>query len=1450
MSSSRITRGVERVNSNESEAYNRVVENRKLYSKQIFMAIAVAFLMVGSAFIVASSANANPPVPGVQLSGWTLKPSEDWTLGNIKGYNEGDVVPVRMTVTPNGWTHVSITVGFEWGYGVISDPDVRGFDRVVTYPWAGDPDPLEHPFNVPVNPPLPPPPSNGPFSASGGATIVSQTHLALQSDGSPHWKIWDPWTLEIDLNPQLGSELKAGGLLFITTPDQEGASYFPGSSLHVRLLDVNGKKSAEDISINVEEVLSHPDVVLEKFCNPQMTLVGKKMTFLIAWENTAQSPAFDLQLWDVIALDEDGNPLLQYVSDSGIMWTSVDSTEVPVPDPDLSPDPIAWVWDMGWTADGTGPYDANPVKVYYLQFEVLVIGWALGDQENEAVLMWWDDHNPDPHLAFAHCHFTIIKPMIEIEKWEKDRLQCAAGTYIWYIDQDGNPVYWSGDTITYVIRVTNPSPDTPMNYQVIDPVIARELGLPTPGTPIMSGVLDPGEDTGPVEFTYLVKGNEPEPEEFDYMFRNTATVIAWDVYEIGGKVVDSSYWDIDILHPDLEIIKTADCDMATIGEVVHYTITVNNLGDADLTYFEIWDLMLSPSYLYVSSPGEVLYAGDSLVLTDADVPELAHEVIWADVSWDPELRRCVVLNTVWIYALDTQEHQLWRYDDLKLRFIRPTIDITKTAVDADGDEITQVGLSGVVRYEITVHNTATVPLTYFYWDDHNPAMVPEDPTAPPAIVWGDGGLPSSLQTYYDERLWAGVLDPDDSDTKYYTYTVQPDDPDPLINTATVFAWHCLNHPEAWIWDDDDASVDILGWIFGYVYHDYNLNDVQMGGDDSALGGWIVTLYDSLLVPLDTYLTGPSGYYVFDYLVPGTYYVGETLFSASWFPTNPSGTTSTSISVVAGLGERWDFGNALYGYIDGYKFLDWDMDGEWDYPDPQYQHEPALDGWVIHCDGTDYTGAEVHMTYTTGDNGIPGYYFFIVKPGTYEITEDFPEGQENSWYQTEPGPPLNHHHDVDVGEGGYVGPKMFGNVPLLTVEGYKFYDKDMDGAQDGGEPGLNGWTIRLVGTQNDGTPVNVPTTTACHDAIDGWFQFTGVKPGTYALAEDMPLGQEHDWFMTTDAADLGIDFSRPLVPATDVQDIGNMRWAKVEGYKFLDTYDGPDNNQDGCPDNWPNGIFDSAVLGIGNKDEYGIGDWRINLAMWDGSSWVTVGHTWTKKGIVNPALRGWYDFCHLLPGQYKLWEQDRSRCGWVPTTPYEVQFVVPAHPWGNPVVIRVDFGNIMPTADPEIPFVLASGWNMWSVPFTVSGLTAKGLLNLIGSDARTVSMLDPTTATYKSYVRGAPDRYDFPILQGHGYYIYATNAVEFALVGEFVDSSQVPLVKGWNLIGFDQMQPVMASKLLTMVTGCNARTISVYDSDSGQYKSYVKGAPARYDLNVVPGVGYLLYVDGPGMLVYP
>src|SRR5512137_2266531 len=127
----------------DSPAFGRIV-NRTLYSKKIVLALTVAIVMVGSAFVVSMAALATPPQANVTLEGWTLLPqppgSPKWTPGNVKGYSEGDVVPVRLIVAVNGDEHVSIIIGFEWGYGTIADPQRRGFDVEVKYPWTGDPD--------------------------------------------------------------------------------------------------------------------------------------------------------------------------------------------------------------------------------------------------------------------------------------------------------------------------------------------------------------------------------------------------------------------------------------------------------------------------------------------------------------------------------------------------------------------------------------------------------------------------------------------------------------------------------------------------------------------------------------------------------------------------------------------------------------------------------------------------------------------------------------------------------------------------------------------------------------------------------------------------------------------------------------------------------------------------------------------------------------------------------------------------------------------------------------------------------------------------------------------------------------------------------------------------------------------------------------------------------------
>lgn len=59
------------------------------------------------------------------------------------------------------------------------------------------------------------------------------------------------------------------------------------------------------------------------------------------------------------------------------------------------------------------------------------------------------------------------------------------------------------------------------------------------------------------------------------------------------------------------------------------------------------------------------------------------------------------------------------------------------------------------------------------------------------------------------------------------------------------------------------------------------------------------------------------------------------------------------------------------------------------------------------------------------------------------------------------------------------------------------DLDRDGIQDAGEPGVPGFPVTLVGTDLDGNPVSLSTTTGA----DGTYAFTGLASGTYRVTFD-------------------------------------------------------------------------------------------------------------------------------------------------------------------------------------------------------------------------------------------------------------------------------------------------------------------------------------------------------------
>lgn len=1397
--------------------------------KKTGLAAALVMIMVASGFLVTANALAVPASSDVNLMGWTLLPSPVWTPGDIKGYSEGDVVPVELTFTSNGVAGGLIGLGqitgriaFEWGYGSLPTPPLRGFEKVVEYTWgSSDPSP---PFNTPVS-------SLTPFSAHGGVTIITQAEEPLVQDGL---RIWDVWDLTVQFTADT-AVIKCGGLLYTTGGGIKGASFFPGSSLHVELPNQAPQwphNGAQDLPINVLNTLTPPNLVLEKFCVPDELAVGDTVTFTIAAENTGEGLARLLMLRDYMYCG------LRYVAHSTYVWTSADPTKVQFNGPTfVGDDPTVLEWILGECVDGnfrgitipgTGPGGGLPISIWFLSFKATLVSDVCQhdpkcDVDNDAILKYTDDHCGEPKYACAECPFEIIKPDIEVVK--SADLVCAAGIYEIH---DG--VLSAGDIITYTIKVTNPvSTNEEMTYDAYDPILAIYMG-DDPSDPIMSGTLAPGADDEQ-SFEYRVIGTEPQPASTGYKFRNTVDVVAFD--DMAHKVTRSAYADVKIYHPDLKITKEADRDVASKDpqETIKYTVTIENMGDVTL-FCNVTD---SPSPPFTEVVGAATLRPNGQLNSKA--------VFHFDFPVPKDTPCGDLTDTVTVDAEDAQGHELSRDATETVTIVKPQIDVTKDCLDPETmEEIDEVGVGQQVLYKIDVSipdNECAVPL-WFTETDSLPVQpfTNEDPEQPalPVVAPGD---PLEVPPDY--------MAPGDHDIDYYLYTLRQQDIDEdgiVTNTIYIEAWWNEDHPENHIHAQASCDVKATAKITGHVYYDADLDDgsIDWFEDGNGLGSWTVELFDSSNNLLQTQTTQSgltAGLYEFTVL-PGSYYV-RSIIQPGWFSTRNESVVKADCVVftIAGGGTHTeDYGNALLGSITGTKWYDWNLNTVWD------DSEIGINGWHITLTGYTYFDL-VHpitpITVTTGPGPIPptmdgnGYWAFTgLYPGIYTVTEENRPG----W--THIVPVSGQFVGVEIDENqGPIPPEItcckFGNVPLANICGHKFYDKNMDGIWNDQEPALSGWTILL---QNNSVQWPNRWVTYASKTTDshGFYEFTGVKPnpGVYRITE---VKKSPEWVMTTDPSTLLITFQKPKLPDPPAPDpfptifsgrnIGNILMAKIEGVKFHD-------KSYLCE--WPNGEQDHG--------ESGLAYWTITL---QGRTITGVKVDMSKStsaGSMIPWIPvGYYNFS-VLPGTY--WVNETVKAHWTPTTPISNMIVVVAYPLDQ-VKFRIDFGNALLEIDPELPFVLEKGTNLWSVPMVVPGLTAKSLLAAIGPSATSVTKLNAATGKLVSFMPNFPSILDFPIVPGEGYYVAVKEEVSFTLIGDLTSQTVINLAKGTNLIGYTGLDAVKASTLLGMVIGSNAKSITYLDSSTGKLVSYMPNFPSALDFDVVEGRAYFVVTDGPGTL---
>ena len=320
----------------------------------------------------------------------------------------------------------------------------------------------------------------------------------------------------------------------------------------------------------------------------------------------------------------------------------------------------------------------------------------------------------------------------------------------------------------------------------------------------------------------------------------------------------------------------------------------------------------------------------------------------------------------------------------------------------------------------------------------------------------------------------------------------------------------------------------------------------------------------------------------------------------------------------------NFGNFMVMEVRGRKFDDRDGDGV------QGVGEPGLAGWRIELDlHDDGIVDDFRITDGSGD-----YVFDSVGPGDPDRarTLKIREVPQPGWVQTFP------ENDTSYPiQGGRQVIADFGNFEMMKVRGKKFDDRDGDGVQGVGEPGLPGWRIELD-LHGDGIVDDFRITDRSGD-----YAFDRVDPGDPDKARVFRVREvlQPDWIRTFPENDTAY----PLQSGLEViADFGNFKRPKVCGRTFDDL----------------NGN------GVKDGDDTGLSGWTVELVEPDGN---------VRRAVTQ--ARGGYCFEDLDPGLYLL--RETLLWGWTRTFPPEDGMHRVTAKSGEDI-LNLDFGNYSPPGD--------------------------------------------------------------------------------------------------------------------------------------------------------------------------
>jgi uncharacterized repeat protein (TIGR01451 family) len=223
----------------------------------------------------------------------------------------------------------------------------------------------------------------------------------------------------------------------------------------------------------------------------------------------------------------------------------------------------------------------------------------------------------------AECTTAVANPAIQIVK---------GGPALAHVD----------DTITYTFTVTNPGDVDLSDVTLSDPICDPDTLLFTGGDAGGDGVLSPGE-VWTYECTHVVTSGDPDP------LPNTAGVSGTD--EGGTTVSDEDSHVVDLIHPAIRIVKTANPTSGSPGDTITYTYEVTNTGDTTLFDVSVDDDVIGHiGDIATLEPDQTVSLTAEFTLGNSPVTNVGtstgHDVLGLTVSDDDDAIVSVVAPTV------------------------------------------------------------------------------------------------------------------------------------------------------------------------------------------------------------------------------------------------------------------------------------------------------------------------------------------------------------------------------------------------------------------------------------------------------------------------------------------------------------------------------------------------------------------------------------------------------------------------------------------------------------------------------------------------------------------------------------------------------------------------------------------------------------------------------------